>query len=1050
MANLLDLDDDEMFGNPTISSADNIDTQYHGHLSPITSDGQAQTFDDFFGVTSDEGNNNQGTSHEDDPFGISSDAHGNMANSDLDLFISGSNNANSTAECSEEQSSLLDDIFDSFMHVNNNQSIGKAEHSNSSDDLVDLNPFLASSRDTNPEKADTAAVPTGTYIFDDDFESPTVSTPASTFETPKPEPVVTGHKMEDRSHGAREKNLGVKKSLISSQERTHHVMPFEKVSKPDVKNWFEAPPIPAGGPPEMDNVKDVAVEDEDTWEVVNQVENAKDEKWEEEEEEENVEEERVDTPAADMVNAERDYLRHGDSETESETCIKTQIERQESETSQRSNTSSGQTEGDEANRSMDLDAVQDTSHLDVDVTKQKTSLRKRGSLAKRRKPSRQGRRSIIEEGEHMLFQDTTEPRPEKDEEEEEEEEEGEDHDGVFAKEDMSPPHKKPTPPALIPGTTLPVQQESSMEQNSPTDSKAVKPPTGGVKLPAITPNQLKRSSKDSKEEITSPVNPLHSPMKVLPPERVAQSSDFIFDLPKLRKASVDNDEDSTHAEKHVYEKPSLRSIPKVEGESKTKEEDGLFSKPQLKSAPKVNSDSMSDEVSNEKILNKGVFKKPSLKRADVDTKTEDNKAPSTGEFDVLKLRQTPRKGSENVEKINSGLLESPVLRPATKPTEASKMDDSDSHLFDKPALRNTPRKNVETKPSEPDQHIFTKPELRNVNKTKTSDVRPDQDVHTFEKPSLRGTPPRTTKADELPTGKFEKPALRSVSRSSVTPEKEKLGTAKSGFEKPALKPVDAMHKDPHDMEKNGSVEEGEEYKPSWLINLRKTGSPSVEDNEKTRLSEPEWLQAAKIKKAKVLEIIQSKENQNHEVEKPAAPWVESNVLRKTPKSSPLQENNINGENRQSFSTGQERHLSSGSSKDSDHIDARSRSPSVGTGKDNYVPSWMKGHSPGVTPPRINPGSKPDLLKRPTDEPPQWRKELAEKRKQKKESEGLDLAVRNDETDSPGVPHWKQELSQRGLRAAQKAKATPETSPSSEPEWKLKAEEKKERLRSRVQ
>ncbi|KAK3581732.1 hypothetical protein CHS0354_000116 [Potamilus streckersoni] len=1082
MANLLDLDDDEMFGNQTNSSAVNIDTQYHGNLSPINSDGQAQTFDDFFGVTSNEGNNNQGTNYEDDAFGISSENHGNMMlTSDLDLFISGSYNTNNTTECLEKPSGFQDDIFDSFMHINSNQTSGKAEHSSCSEDLVDLYPVLASNRDTNLEKVESAA--------DDDFGRTAVSTTESTIETPKLEPVAIGHKMEDRSHGTREKSLGVKKSLeksfedllqgltdesdpdlddmlsdvsvdsssnleslIRSQERTHqeHVMSVEKGSKPDVQNWFEVPPIPAVRPPEMDNVRDDA-EDENTWEVVNEEEVAEDEKWEEEEEEK-VEEKRDDISAAEMMNADKEYLRHGDSEMESETCTKNLIERQESETSQRSNASSGLTEGDDSNRRMDLDAVQDTSYLDVDVTKQKTNLRKKGSLAKRRKPSRHGRRSIIEEGENKLYQDTTEPRPEKDEEEEVDE--GEDQDVVFAKEDMSPPHKKPTHPAMITETSHPLQQgpsdPSNMEKVSPIDSKVVKPPPGGVKLPTITPSQLKRSSKEIKEEITSPLKH-HSPMKVVPPEKNTQSNDF--DLSKLRKASsVDKDEDSTDSKQHAYEKPSLRSIPKVEGENKTKEETGVFSKPQLKSTPKVNSDNKGEEISSEEISTKGVFRKPSLRTASADTKTEDdNKLPYTGEFDVLKLRQAPRKGSESEDKTSSGLLESPVLRPAPKPTNPSKMDDSESHFFDKPPLRNTPKKNVESKPSETEQHTFTKPELRNVNKTKTSDARPDQDGHTFEKPSLRGTPPRTTKADELPTGKFDKPALRSVSRSSVSPEKEKTSTGKSGFEKPALKPVETIQKDPLDIEKNGSVEETEENKPLWFLQLRKTGSQSVEDTEKTRSSEPEWLQAARNKKAKALEIIQSKENQNQEVEKPSAPWVESNVLRKTPKSSPLQENNTNEENRQIFSTGRERRSSSGSNKDSDNVrDERSRSSSIGTGKDNYVPSWMKGHSAAVTPPRIITTSKPDLMKRPTDELPQWKKELAEKRKARKESEGLDPAVQNDETDSPGVPLWKQELSQRGLRAAQRAKAAPETSTSAEPEWKRQAEEKKERLRSRVQ
>ena len=57
--------------------------------------------------------------------------------------------------------------------------------------------------------------------------------------------------------------------------------------------------------------------------------------------------------------------------------------------------------------SIDLSDVEDTNQLDVDINKHKSSLSKRGSLALRRKPSRKNRRSLITEGEEVLFKDST-------------------------------------------------------------------------------------------------------------------------------------------------------------------------------------------------------------------------------------------------------------------------------------------------------------------------------------------------------------------------------------------------------------------------------------------------------------------------------------------------------------------------------------------------------------------------------------------------------------------------------------------------------------------
>ncbi|XP_064613503.1 uncharacterized protein LOC135477250 isoform X2 [Liolophura sinensis] len=66
-------------------------------------------------------------------------------------------------------------------------------------------------------------------------------------------------------------------------------------------------------------------------------------------------------------------------------------------------------DGEEPNESLDLSAIQGTEHLDIDALKQKSSLRKKGSLALRRKPSRKSVRSsllsVVDK-----YQDSTEPK----------------------------------------------------------------------------------------------------------------------------------------------------------------------------------------------------------------------------------------------------------------------------------------------------------------------------------------------------------------------------------------------------------------------------------------------------------------------------------------------------------------------------------------------------------------------------------------------------------------------------------------------------------------
>ncbi|XP_052245971.1 neurofilament heavy polypeptide-like isoform X2 [Dreissena polymorpha] len=649
----------------------------------------------------------------------------------------------------------------------------------------------------------------------------------------------------------------------------------------------------------------------------------------------------------------------------------------------------GQEEGDISGVEMrhkpqagefDLPDMQDANHLDVDVTKHKSALGKQGSLALRRKLSRKSRRSLLSTGEDALFQDSTEPKQNADSEGEE---------TVEPEANDSPPAKKPSPSMMVPLPGIAAKPPQRLTPSATdgleasTETKEVKrlsrPPPGAFILPS--PAQVDK--------------PLRSPTK--PPTSTKQV---------------------TENKSAVFEKPALRSVkPVTDQRSPEPMETGTFSTPTLKSVELQEGEKRGRSESSERDLS---FQPPVLRSRTCETPEEDKPSPSnTGVFIKPALRSTPKPERKSSESEQSEKPDFDVpLKKASKP-DLKQRHESPKHMFETPKLKSTGRKitpadehdndNTNTSAIPNNDHAFDKPVLR---QTKTRNDSAGESGFTFEKPPLKSavSPGNAReKPDNSSGGMFEKPALK---RATPSPEKEvKPATEPKGiFDRPVL---------------------------------RKTGSVSQAEKDKQEQEKPSWLQQAAEKQSKVLDVLQSKEN-HHTSEKSLPSWLEKPALKKTG-GSPLQDSS----NTQSSQNGDEdmnklsknvkiRKQSSGSENEP----RESRSGSVTKPHDNYTPSWLRqGRSPSV--PASGVMSPPQNIPTQSNEMPQWKIELQQRRASRKEKTPEDTSMQSDESSEP---EWKRGLALR--KTSRSTAATSKDNHSVEPEWKKAAEEKRARLRSK--
>ncbi|XP_060595974.1 microtubule-associated protein 4-like isoform X2 [Ruditapes philippinarum] len=637
---------------------------------------------------------------------------------------------------------------------------------------------------------------------------------------------------------------------------------------------------------------------------------------------------------------------------------------------------------------VDLEAIEDTNHLDVDVNKHKSALGKKGSLALRRKPSRKSRKSLLSSGDDAIFQDSTDSKPVSMTNGNDDDDDDNDDDGY----DLSPPAKKPSPAVMLPLPGMarrpPSQRKSSMEadnDDNAMDTKEVKrsskPPPGAFVLPSFSP---------------SPAKPKRSPSDVSDRPTV-ESKPAVFEKPALRSVKpVEKSPSPDQDKKPAFSRAGLRSSNKPETVTKdvSQERDITFQKPALRSTPKPRR-----EKSPEENMDIGVFEKPQLRstpKPKLEQKFTDDKDNDI--FEQTNLRSVQKQETNNIKET-----------------------DSDKHVFEKPSLRNTGRKienDIDNVKEETHTKTFEKPALRTTNKLPRADSVTDhsEPVHTFDKPPLRSTsrPSVDKQTDSSSTGVFEKPSLK---KTTPSPEKEvkDLNEPKGMFDKPALRKTERERKE----------------------------SPKLSEK-------PEWLQQAANKHSKVLGAVHTKENSHNSIDKETPSWLEKPVLRKT-RGQPLQDSSNgqsttsshsdlshNDDSSKQVSTPRSRNSSM--SSESEHEKRSTPASTVKESHNNYTPSWMRQtRSPSVpTPGVLGPAkSLPSLSG--SGEVPAWKRELAQRRQSRKEKTPEEIP----KTETSAEPEWKKGIQLRKTRNTPQPKEVK----SVEPEWKKAAEERHARLRN---
>lgn len=689
--------------------------------------------------------------------------------------------------------------------------------------------------------------------------------------------------------------------------------------------------------------------------------------------------------------------------------------------------------------SLDLDSiVQDNVHLDVEIGKQKTALRKKGSLAKRRKPSRSSVHSMGAANEDSRFKDSTECKPmtvngNPDEED------------VFNRDsDMSsPPAKKPGMVAL-PVMTMPMNSKKSTSPDSDDTKKNFR--NIGVKLPI--PSSQGNSESDSHEEISATRLRKSSNRESV---NVKEEPSHEFEKPQLKAVSMPKC-DKTGSGDSKFEMPALKQVEKTPAKNKSSDrmehEKHVFQTPKLRKVEDLPTESLkfvqgktgvSDDTGDTDD-SRHTFQTPKLKKVDnLPTQTLRHlRTDETNETEMM-LDLGFHGDESSTDDHSTSYFEKPQLRNVPRPRQPS----VERAKIDVPELKNVPKPEPEIKSPIETEKLFNVPQLKSVQKEKEMDNQ-EQDTGTFQIPSLRATP--LPKSREIPKSpevkKFDMPVLRRTPRvkpDSDVPESDK--SIVGVFEKPKLKSARSLLED---MDDTTSKESKHRFDKPVLRNTPTKSDSSTQRSDYGNSEKPSWLQDRKLKPAKG----SSMDTGSREKEKPS--WLnDSKVLHdakenrigdietveSVPRKSsiPLQETRLENLN------GRTRYTSTGSDQDGEDLKVNKHS-----GRDQYTPSWLK-----TTETRGKSPSTPNLAfctpSKDSGEIPQWKRDLAEKRRGRKDSD-LGPTPRKDSSGDKEVPPWKVELGQMKMRQTP-AKVNEPKVKSTEPEWKKAAEEKRQRLRN---
>nr|KAG5686579.1 hypothetical protein BaRGS_005150 [Batillaria attramentaria] len=610
------------------------------------------------------------------------------------------------------------------------------------------------------------------------------------------------------------------------------------------------------------------------------------------------------------------------------------------------NGDSSKTEEEKRKSSSDIDmdfAVLelDSSHLNLDVSKQKTSLRKRGSLARRKKPTRATVLNSGSDTTDSIFQDSTEPKATSPSAENGPEDE------VFDKRttDAEPPSERQEesspvrrsalpfkPPMVMPGLqdlskSKLFNQERKKSGNSPTSpiKSPVTSPTSPNRAPppTILPKPTTKGQKDSQNLKVAAENSSSPSSFSADSSSVAPARDVNVDI-----FSVSADTSGLAEVKRSDRTSSSSSL----GDSKAARGDGVSSLGGTK--PRTESWS---SVSSSAKLSRG----DSTSSVEGDGSTTTPRRGSIQGSAYAPMGFRPRRSSSSVLDTSGRLSDSSALASPSSPSLVKGENADSSSPLSVPG-------SASKLPARP------KPVWLSEMKTKTGG---GGDLNL----SARL---RTTSG-----GSGDKPADSSTGVSSREGADVVGGTG--------------------DHETSPSVSSSGFAGVSLRSTSEELSQKRLQDQKPEK---PVWMKAAQEKTSRVADRLQSKaggqENGDGDEDKPpVAPWAVE--LKKTNRPQVPQ---TNGEDQ---ADGSKTPVTVSPARRDSTGNKENAKPIIVSSKDVYVPSWLKKgqqtkNSPpsaAVTPSPTANGTEPSAKTSPGNpmkayETPKWKLELAEKKKQR--------------------------------------------------------------------
>ncbi|XP_041347382.1 uncharacterized protein LOC121367343 isoform X2 [Gigantopelta aegis] len=720
---------------------------------------------------------------------------------------------------------------------------------------------------------------------------------------------------------------------------------------------------------------------------------------------------------------------------------------------------------------------QDTDRLDVDAVKQKTSLRKKGSLALRKKPTRSSMKRCVSESEESRFVDSTEPKPVSNGVQDDE------NDEMFKKPQTKSPARSAVPslsqinkPRAPPGAFVPSLNQINTSKVLSGSSKksgggsSVKKETS--RFTDHTNNHLVQAddnNSQSENEMKAKLKPVvrqssNDTSSSSKPKLVFESqhsgNENIF--PKLKPVSTSQKPKPNNAS-------SNGTKPKVHPRTVTKRvsKDQKDSQNQFSAGKCLPSDASLDTKFNElatriEQVEESTHNKPAVDQSPSDKALTDGILSPT----AFKQRHKPRTSSSSSDGARCDATSSHKVSGEQIKTAGRKVsfDESSCKPLQQAELVRPSQKAEIVKPSQQSEVVKPSQESKVVKPSQKAEVvKPSQQADVVKpsqqadvvKPSQQADVVKPSQQANIVKPSQQADVVKPAWKASLTEHQQREVKGDGVDRQPAW--VTRKLKCTDDLSRK-MLQEQEPEKPAWF---------KAAQEKKQRAAEIVMAQAQKKQKTAELVIAQENRNQENKArkidedeEKKPSPWLGERQLRKTPRTKPLTENQDNNSGEMTPQTPQPSNKRVNSSTDNTTLTpdnthdrlsplkttkTEDSTSATSTVKDDYAPSWMRGNKlKSVSTPNLHHVPRVSGESGVGGEIPQWKRELVNRKKIRRESDVQTDANKDESTEdtSPGVI-WKSQLKKKRLPSTSKAEV--DKTVSKEPEWKRAAEEKRTRF-----